>query len=394
MRKHYLLAGLGLSSLTAAVLAQGQAPIVISASVAVTGNAASLGASEANMISLLEKRINAAGGVGGRPLKINVYDDNSDPQKAVLNVRKGIIEDKAVAVICCTTTPLSLAAKDTATRSKVTMMSMAATASIVEPPAQNQWIFKTPPSDKVMVQATLRDMQARKFKRLAFIGFADAYGEGGLTGVQQYLSRFGLELVATEKFNRTDTDTTAQATRIVASKPDVVLVWAIPPGAVTAHRSLIAAGFKGQIYQSYGVTNPDFLRLGGKDVEGTLIQALPIAVYDQLAPNVANRSALDDIMKSYPAAYSGQMPSSFTGHAWDAVSLLVEAVNRALKAGGDPARLEAFRKSVRDELEGIRGFQGVSGTFNLSKTDHVGLSSNIAQLVTVKDGKYVLAGSR
>lgn len=386
--------GTGALALSAALAAtasgQNQAPIVFTAGVALTGSRASLGVPEEKAFRLLEKRVNAAGGIGGRPVRFNVLDTATDPQKAVLNVRKGILEDRAVGIICCTTTPESMAVIDTATRARVPLISMAASTPIVQPVAERFWVFKTPPADSVMVRAQVADMKRRGFKRVAFLGFADAYGDSGLKELQKLAPANGIEVVAVEKFAATDNDASAQAARIAAARPDAVLVWATPPGANTAHKSVLDAGYKGPIYQSYGVTNASFLQLGGKGVEGAIISGLPIVVYDQLPASLPNKAQLDEFVKAYRAEYNNEMPNSFAGHAWDAGTIFIEATRRALAAGRDPAQLEAFRAAVRDQIENLRGFRGISGVFNFSKFDHVGLGPSTANMITVQDGKFRL----
>ena len=157
MTQRRAVTGIALLALAAgltAALGQAQPPIVITAGVALTGPNASLGVGEGRTFELLQERLNASGGINGRPVRINIYDTASDPQRAVLQVRKGIIEDRAALVICCTTTPESNAVIDTAQRARVPLISLAASASIVEPVAEKQWVFKTPPNDRVMVRAT------------------------------------------------------------------------------------------------------------------------------------------------------------------------------------------------------------------------------------------------
>jgi len=173
-----------------------------------------------------------------------------------------------------------------------------------------------------------------------------------------------------------------------------VLIWATPPGAVTAHKGLLDAGFKGQIYQSYGVTNPSFLDLGGKiganGVNGTIISALAIAIYDQLPSGLSYKSSIDAYVRAYRAEYAGATPTSFGGHAWDAGTIFIEAAKRAIAKGGNPSDLEPFRASVRDEIETLRGFKGISGVFNFSKADHNGLGPSTANMITVQNGQYRL----
>ena len=375
--------------LTAGLAAFGAASaqdIVIGAAIAQTGPASSLGTGEVVVLKLFEKQVNDAGGVMGHNLKIVLLDTASDPSKAVLNVRKLITEDNALAVICCTTSPESLAVIDTVQRAGVPNISLAASASIVQPASERHWIFKTPPLDSVMVTAEVKDMVAQGVKTLGFIGFNDAYGQGGLDELKKALPGTGIELVDTESFARTDTNLSSQASKLVAANPDAVLIWAIPPGGNVAQKALQDAGYQGTFYQSYGMTNETFLRLGGSSLNGTRLSVLPVIVHDNLPSSLPFASVVQDFVRTYQAAY-GSVPSSFAGHAWDA-GLILEAASKQVLASTSPSDVKAFRSALRDAVEGLHDFQAVDGTFNFSPTDHSGLGSTSAVMVTVQDGTY------
>ncbi|MEJ2290303.1 MAG: ABC transporter substrate-binding protein, partial [Deinococcales bacterium] len=280
----------------------------------------------------------------------------------------------------------SLAVIDTVQRAGVPNISIAASASIVQPASERHWIFKTPPLDSVMVTAEVKDMVAQGVKTLGFIGFNDAYGQGGLDELKKALPGTGIDLVDAESFARTDTNLSSQASKLVAAKPDAVLIWAIPPGGNVAQKALQDAGYQGTFYQSYGMTNETFLRLGGASLNGTRLSVLPVIVHDNLPSSLPFASVVQDFVQTYQAAY-GSVPSSFAGHAWDA-GLILEAASKQVLASTSPSDVKAFRSALRDAIEGLHDFQAVDGTFNFSPTDHSGLGSTSAVMVTVQDGTY------
>lgn len=372
-----------LAGFAGAALAQ---DIVIGAAIAQTGPASSLGSGEVDALKLFEKQVNDAGGIMGHKLKIVLLDTASDPSKAVLDVRKLITEDNALAVVCCTTSPESLAVIDTVQRAGVPNISLAASASIVQPASDRHWVFKTPPLDSVMVSAEVKDMVAQGVKTLGFIGFNDAYGQGGLNELKKALPGTGIDLLDTESFARTDTNLSSQASKLAEAKPDAILIWAIPPGGNVAQKALQDAGYQGIFYQSYGMTNETFLRLGGASLNGTRLSVLPVIVHDSLPSSLPFASVVQDFVRTYQAAY-GSAPSSFAGHAWDA-GLILEAASKQVLASTSPGDVKAFRSGLRDAIEGLHGFQAVDGTFDFSPTDHSGLGSTSAVMVTVQDGTY------
>src|SRR5699024_4040933 len=307
-----------------------------------------------------------------------------------LGVRKLTTRENAGGIICCTTAPESMAILDTIKREQVPNISIAASADIVQPASERHWVFKTPPLDSTMVAAEIKDMQNRGITKVGFIGFSDAYGQSGLAEFKKAAEPAGIEIVDVEQYARTDTNLSSQASKLVGADPQAILIWAIPPGAYRAQKALQNAGYKGTIYQSYGVPNETFMRLGGKSLNGTLVSVLPVIVHDKLPDSLPFKSVVEDFVSEYKAAYD-ETPSSFAGHAYDAVKIFAAVAQDVLE--NDKAKLSdtaAFRAALRDGIENLDNFQAVDGTFNFSKDDHVGLSTSSAVMVKIEDGDYVV----
>ena len=252
------------------------ADINVGVTVSATGPAASLGIPEKNTITLLPTRI------GNEKVNYIVLDDASDTTTAVSNARK-LVGDKVDVIIGSTTTPNSLAMIDVAAEAATPMISMAASARIVEPmDPKRRWVFKTPQNDIMMALAIASHMADNGVKTVGFVGFADAYGEGWYNEFSKVAEVKGLKIVANERFNRTDTSVTSQALKIMSARPDAVLVAGSGTPAALPQKTLKERGYAGRYYQTHGVANNDFLRVGGKDVEGTLLPAGPVLVADQL----------------------------------------------------------------------------------------------------------------
>ena len=357
------------------------ADVNVGVTVSATGPAASLGIPERNTIALMPREI------GGQKINYIVLDDASDTTAAVTNTRKLISENKVDIVLGSTTTPNSLAMIDAVTESKTPMISMAASASIVEPvDAKKRWVFKTPQNDIMMALAIAEHMAASGVKTAAYIGFSDAYGEGWAREFSKALELKKIQLVANERFSRTDTSVTGQVLKIMGAKPDAVLVGGSGTPAALPQKTLKERGYAGKYYQTHGVANADFLRVGGKDVEGTLLPAGPVLVAAQLpAGNPVRKSALEYI-DAYEKAHGKGSVSTFGGHAWDAGLLLKAAVPVALNKAqsGTPE----FRAALRDALEGTKNVAGAHGIFNMSPTDHLGLDQRARVMVKIENGTW------
>ena len=372
-----LLTAAALLTLSGAALAD----INVGVSVSATGPAASLGIPEKNTIALMPTTI------GGQKVNYIVLDDASDTTKAVANVRKLVSEDKVDVILGSTTTPNSLAMIDAAAESQTPMISMAASARIVEPmDAKKRWVFKTPQNDIMMSLAIASHMADTGVKKVAFIGFADAYGEGWFQEFSKAAGLKGIQVVASERYARADTSVTGQILKLQAAAPDAVLIAGSGTPAALPAKTLKERGYAGKIYQTHGVANNDFLRVGGKDVEGTFLPAGPVLVVDQLPANHPLKKSAKAYVDKYEAANGKGSVSTFGAHAWDAGLLMTAAVPAALKKAqpGTPA----FRAALRDALEAVKELPGAHGIFNMSATDHLGLDQRARVMVKIENGAW------
>ena len=370
---------LALAALCAATLAH--ADVNVGVTLSATGPAASLGIPQKNTIALMPTSI------GGQKVNYIVLDDASDTTVAVSNTRKLITENKVDVILGSTTTPNSLAMIDVVAEAQTPMISMAASARIVEPvDAKKRWVFKTPQNDIMMSLAIATSMANAGVKTVGFIGFADAYGEGWYGEFNKVAALKGLKVVASERFARTDTSVTGQVLKLIAANPDAVLIAGSGTPAVLPQRTLKERGYTGKYYQTHGVANNDFLRVGGKDVEGTLLPSGPVLVAAQLPANhPVTKSALEYVTK-FEAMYGKGSTSTFGGHVWDAGLLMQSAVAIALKKA-QPGTPE-FRAALRDALEATKELHGAHGIFNMSPTDHLGLDQRARVMVKIENGAW------
>jgi branched-chain amino acid transport system substrate-binding protein len=367
----------------AGLLAMGGAlaDINVGVTVSSTGPAASLGIPEKNTIAIMPATI------AGQKVNYIVLDDASDTTKAVANARRLIAEDKVDIILGSTTTPNSLAMIDAVAEAQVPMISMAASARIVEPQdAKKRWVFKTPQNDIMMSLAIASHMADARIKTVGFIGFADAYGEGWYNEFSKAAGLKGIQIVANERYARTDQSVTAQVLKLVGTKPDAVLVAGSGTPAALPAAALVERGYTGKVYQTHGVANNDFLRVGGKNVEGELLPSGPVLVADQLpAGHPVKKSALDYVSK-YEATYGKGSVSTFGAHAWDAGLLMTAAIPVALKKA-KPGTAE-FRAALRDALEQVKELPGAHGIFTMSPNDHLGLDQRARVMVKIEKGAW------
>ena len=360
------------------------ADINVGVTVSATGPAASLGIPEKNTIALMPRTI------AGEKVNYIVLDDASDTTTAVNNTRKLISESKVDIILGSSTTPNSLAMIDVAAEAQTPMISMAASARIVEPmDAKKKWVFKTPQNDIMMSTAIVDHMAASGVKTVAFIGFSDAYGEGWHQEFSKAAAAKNLQIVANERYARTDTSVTGQVLKMISAKADAVLIAGSGTPAALPQKTLKERGYTGKIYQTHGVANADFLRVGGKDVEGTLLPSGPVLVASQLPDSHPVKKSAMAYVEAYEAAHGKGSVSTFGAHGWDAGALMTAAVPAALKKA-KPGTPE-FRAALRDALEQIKEVPGAHGIFTMSPDDHLGLDNRARVMVKIENGtwKYV-----
>ncbi len=369
----------GTVMLAGAGLARAADDINIGVFASLTGPAAALGTEVKRAVALMPTEID------GHKINYVLLDDATDPTVAVKTAQRFVSEYKVDAAMGPEVNALAAAV--------VPVMQDAGTPLIVLapylPPADRaKWVFRSVQNAGTMVSRIVADMKERGVKTAAYIGFADAWGDLLWKEFEADAKEAGIQVVAEERYARLDTSVTAQILKIQAKRPDAIFIGASGTPATLPQIELSKRGFKGPIYQSHGASTRDFLRVGGKAVEGTLIPTGPVLVAEQLPDDHPSKAAGVAFNTAYEAAYGPKSRSTLAGTAWDAWVLLKAAIPVALKTA-QPGTPE-FRTALRDALENTRDLVGVHGVYTMTADDHTGLDDRARVLITVKDGDWVL----
>jgi len=350
-----------------------------------TGPTAAVGIPQKNTVALLP------GEIGGQKIEYIVLDDASDPTSAVTNVRKLLAEHKVDALIGPTTTPAALAILDFVAEAKTPLVTTVGSSAVIQPmDDKKKWVFKTTQNDDLIATAVLANMTASGIRSVGFIGFNDPYGENWYKVFAPMAEQAGIRMVASERFNRTDPSVTGPVLKLISARPDAVFIAATGGPAVLPQAGLQEKGYKGGIYQTHGVATNDFIRLGGKVVEGTLMAGGPMLVAADLPAGNPIRAVAEGYVKAYEGRYGAGSMSTFGANTYDAGLLLQKAIPQAL-AKARPGSPE-FRAALRDALEQSREVVGAQGVFNMSPQNHNGMDQRARVMMTVKNGKWVLVG--
>jgi branched-chain amino acid transport system substrate-binding protein len=367
----------------AATIVPAAAQVKVGVTVSATGPAASLGIPERNTIGMCPKN------AGGTSIEYIVLDDASDTTTAVQNTRKLIGENKVDAIIGSTTTPNSLAMLEVLGEGETPAISLASSIRIIDPVEGNKvWSFKTPQTDVMMAAAILEHAVANGVKTLGYVGFSDALGEAFFVEIEKAAKARNIPLVASERYAPKDTSVTGQALKLVAAKPDAVVIGASGTPAALPAATLAQNGYKGRLYFNHGVANNDFLRVGGKDVEGGFVPASPVIVAAQLPDTHPAKRRANEYTRLYEAAFGPGSVSAFGSYTWDACLILAQAIPVAIK-DGKPGTVE-FRRALRNAIESTKNLEVSNGAVNMSKTDHLGLDARARVMTRIQGGKWAL----
>ena len=355
------------------------ADIKIGVSVSETGPASSLGDPEAKTLRMLVDEINAAGGVLGQKIQLILYDDGGDPNKARTFATRLVEDDEVVAIIGGSTTGATLSIIPIVEAAKIPFISLAGAVEIVDP--VKSFVFKTPHTDRMACRKIFEDMKARAFTRIALISGSDGFGASMRKQCLAVIGEFGITVLADETYGPSDSDMTPQLTNIRA-KTDVqaILNPGFGQGPAIVTRNYGQLGIKTPLYQSHGVASKSFIDLAGPASEGVRLPGTAILIANLLPDGDPQKAVVTAYKASYEAKY-GQPPSTFGGYAHDGLWLLVDAIKRAGSA--EP-------KAIRDALESTKGFVGVTGAFNMSATDHLGLDLSAFRMLEIKHGDWTL----
>ena len=378
-----MFARIALAALLAgAAIGSAGAQIRIGLMVSATGPTSAIGIPQKNTGDILPRTI------GGASVEYISLEDGGDTTRAVQNVKKLVQEHHIDALIGPSTTPNAFAILDVIAEAKVPMMATVGTSAVVEPlDAKKRWVFKTTQNDDLIAAALLSHMKRNGVATVGFIGFNDPYGENWLKVFSALGEKAGVKVIAVERYGRTDSSVTGQTLKLIAAKPDAMLIAAVGGPAVLPQATLREQGFKGTIYQTHAVATDDFIKLGKDKVEGTILAAGPMLVIDE----IPDTNPTKKVAQAYIAAYEkqfGTKPATFGANTWDAGILLERAIPVALKAAKPGT--EAFRSALRDALEQEREVVGCQGVFNMSPTNHNGMDERARVLITIRDGRFRL----
>jgi branched-chain amino acid transport system substrate-binding protein len=362
-------------ALTVATIAR--ADITVGVSLPLTGPASGLGIPMNNGFKLWPQTI------AGQKVNLIILDDATDPTKGVQNARKFVTEEKVDLIAGSGATPVAIAMADVAAESKTLQFAL---SPMPLPAGRDRWTFRMPPSNGVMANAIVANMERAGVKSVGFIGYTDAYGESWLLELTPRLEKAGIKLVAVERFTRSDTTVTAQALKLTAANPDAILVVASGSGAAMPQLALVERGYKGKVYQTHAAATRDLIRVGGKGVEGALVSAGPPVVVEQLPDSNPSKVVAQRFVTEYEKQFGPGSRTPLAGHSYDIYLVLEQVLPDVLKIA-KPGTAE-FRAALRDALESMNPVAVTNGIVRFTPNDHWGFQPNAGIVMKVVAGEW------
>jgi len=361
-----------------------RADINIGVILSVTGPAASLGMPAENTVKLWPAEI------AGQKVKLTLLNDASDPTESARAATRLVNEQRVDVIVGPSLTPNSVAAMEVAGRAATPIIALGGGNVIVEPvEGPRRWAFKMPAPEALSVNAVLEHMVKHGVKKVAAIAVTTSYGEGFLKALRERAPARGITVVTAEQYNPADLSVTSQILKIQAANPDAVYILSFGTPGALPHLELVKRGYKGAIYQTHGVANAQFLKLGGRDLEGSFMAVAPVLVAEQLPDSNPTKAAGVDYATRYESRYGAGTRSLFGSTAWTALIWLQAAVPEALKKA-QPGTPE-FRSALRDALENMREVVTPEGVFTMSPGNHNGIDDRAQVMVRIENGGWKLA---
>jgi branched-chain amino acid transport system substrate-binding protein len=355
--------------------ALGQEAYRIGAVLSITGPASYFGEDQRNTLHLLQDQVNARGGINGRPVEVVIYDDATDPTRAVTALRRLHEEDRVLAVIGASISGNALAMIPFSERAGVPQLVPAASGRISNP--VKKWVFQFCNTDVQSIGRILQFLDGRGLKKIAMLNDSTGYGVSGKEELERQAPARGFQVVAWETFGPNDTDMTPQLTRIKAAGAEAVLVWNATPASAIVAKNFKQLGLDALQIQSTAFVSPRLVGLAGDAAEGIILTGYKLPILDHIPDSDPQKEIMAEFLEGYTKRY-GREPNPFGALVHDAFTALVKVMGTA---GPDRAR-------IRDGLENLRNHMGANGIYNTSPTDHNGYAVESLQMLVVEGGKF------
>jgi branched-chain amino acid transport system substrate-binding protein len=359
-------------------LCNGSEPIRLGGIWSLTGPAAHIGIAQKNAVTIILEEVNNSGGINGRPVDIIVADDESDPTKAIVQLKKMLqTHNDILAFIGPTRTDTGMAIIPFVQQNRIPTLMQVGGDAVLKP--IREWVFAPSPRTAQALERMLKYMKNKGMDRMGWLNSSDGFGKSGLASIKSLAPKFGIEIVGEETFSVRDVDMTVQLSRISAKKPNAIVIWTIGPAIGIATKNAKSIGIESPVFLCHGAGDPILFKLAGAAAEKVLVPSNKMMVADQLPDSDVHKKRIQDFIKKYKQKFKS-IPGAHVGEAANPAYIVFEAIKRA---GSD-------RKQIRDTIENLKDFPALTSNYSFSPTNHCGFSINDMVIMQARGGMFKL----
>src|SRR5215475_264181 len=318
--------------------------------------------------------------VGDVKLKLIRLDDASDPSAATRNARKLVEEEKVDVLMGTSGVPGTIAMVVVAAETKTPMISL--TPASQPPSPHGQWLISIPQPPPLMVAAVVERMKTDNVRKAAYIGFSDSWGDLVYDALMKNVSGTGIDVVTNERYARADTSVAGQTLKIVAARPDAVITGGSGTPGALPYLALADRGYKGGLYGTHALINPDFVRIGGRAVDGVIAPTGPVIVAEQLPDSNPTKKVSLAFREAYQKTNNSPTSDGFSAYSFDAWLVLLDAAKLALQKAHPET--EEFHAAFNEAMQSTNDVVGTHGVYNFKPGAFYGVDQRARVLVQLQ----------
>ena len=324
--------------------------------------------------------------IGDTTIKLIRLDDASDPSIATRNARKLVEEDKVDVLMGTSGVPGTIAMAVVGAETKTPMISLTPASQPQSP--NGQWLISIPQPPPLMVAAVVERMKRDGVRKAAYIGFSDSWGDLVYDALMKNVGAAQIEVLTNERYARADTSVTGQVLKIVAAQPDAVITGGSGTPGALPYLALADRGYRGGLYGTHALINPDFVRVGGPAVEGLIAPTGPVIVAEQLPESNPTKKISLAFRDIYQKTNNAPTSDAFSAYSFDAWLVFVDAAKRALQKA--PPGTPEFRAALRDAMLTTKDVVGTHAVYNFQPGGYFGVDERARVLVQLQKGQWKL----
>ena len=324
--------------------------------------------------------------IAGHKVQLIVLDDASDPTAAGRNARKLVGEDKVDVLVGCAGVPMLIAVGQVGREAKTPTIGIAPIAPAAD---DVPWMVTVAQTPQLMIDAVVERMERDKVKTVGYIGFSDAWGDLVYNALIKAAGPAGIKVLDNERYARADSSVMGQVLKIMSLHPDAVMGGGSGTPGALPYLTLNERGYRGRIYGSHALINPDFVRVGGAAVEGLVAPTGPVVVAEQLPDSYPTKKIALAFRAAYQKANGAPTNDAFSAYSFDAWLVLADAAKR-VGAKAQPGTPE-YREALRAAIKSTKELVGTHGVYNFKEGDVNGVDKRARVMVKLEKGAWKLS---